>query len=546
MITIHIRNLSIFVLTFLISFILLTSCKTQEAPIISPTLAQIKTQNNSVTTELIAPNETLSILWQLFEQLDSYPTANHSMYQDLIVNLFMSSGNNQNYAIDVDLMNQQLFISNGTTVKQVSNDLVNALLESPTFSALMTSKDPLPELIITHGEVILNHETTYHLVFKTYNDTVKYNSLSTAQNSPTTPFLIMEDQAIDLTFTRLPESLIQTTTNLDTLEYSESPINHNQLILPSNNGHYKIIVKAQFAEDAPFSSSGTIDYALDLIIDYPPSTYFISTNSDSIMLEPGDMTFIVMDHIAINDEIVVNSPFANKVDTFLVDNARYGIIATPSHADFDTYPVTVSIYRDTILIHEQSLSLTLIEKDFEVAHLYVTTSTAAVKTDDNAAKDQPFFDRAWASNIQEPLWEGAFIQPVEGRISTEYGVIRVTNDNWNNTRRHNALDIANTIGTPILAANSGKVVCANPLNISGNTVIIDHGMGFYSIYFHLDAIYIELDSYVSKGDTIGTMGTTGYSTGSHLHFAMRHNGIYLNPWSFFQEGYMADFSAMGQ
>ena len=74
---------------------------------------------------------------------------------------------------------------------------------------------------------------------------------------------------------------------------------------------------------------------------------------------------------------------------------------------------------------------------------------------------------------------------------------------------------------------------AKKLITTGNTIVIDHGMGIFTSYFHMSELLVKEGDFVSKRDVIGKMGSTGYSTGSHLHFAIWMDGTFLNPWTFF-------------
>ncbi|MCR5685217.1 MAG: peptidoglycan DD-metalloendopeptidase family protein [Lachnospiraceae bacterium] len=97
---------------------------------------------------------------------------------------------------------------------------------------------------------------------------------------------------------------------------------------------------------------------------------------------------------------------------------------------------------------------------------------------------------------------------------------------------HNGVDMAAPSGSPILAAADGYVVAASYSATMGNYIMIDHGSGIYTIYMHASALYVSADQKVSKGDTIGAVGSTGRSTGAHLHFSVRVNGSYVSPWSY--------------
>jgi murein DD-endopeptidase MepM/ murein hydrolase activator NlpD len=114
---------------------------------------------------------------------------------------------------------------------------------------------------------------------------------------------------------------------------------------------------------------------------------------------------------------------------------------------------------------------------------------------------------------------GKFAWPISGHITQRFS--------W----YHRGMDIATTIGTPIVAADSGKVVVAGwPDNSGyGNRIVIDHGNGYQTWYAHLSKIAVSVGQTVNRGDLVGLEGSTGRSTGPHLHFEIRRNGVHLNP-----------------
>ena len=116
---------------------------------------------------------------------------------------------------------------------------------------------------------------------------------------------------------------------------------------------------------------------------------------------------------------------------------------------------------------------------------------------------------------------GSFVWPASGRITQGYRFY------------HKAYDIANKSGGPILAADSGTIVSTgwDPSGY-GNKVVIDHGNGFVTLYAHLSLIQVVTGQRVNRGDVIGQMGSTGRSTGTHLHFEIRQGGALLNPGNY--------------
>lgn len=115
---------------------------------------------------------------------------------------------------------------------------------------------------------------------------------------------------------------------------------------------------------------------------------------------------------------------------------------------------------------------------------------------------------------------GQFAWPMSGRITQGF---------W---AGHRAIDIGAPRGTPILAADAGTVVAAHFAGGYGRMVVIDHGNGYQTLYAHMDAFYVEVGQAVTKGQVIGRCGSTGNSTGPHLHFEVRQGGSLLNPFSF--------------
>lgn len=127
---------------------------------------------------------------------------------------------------------------------------------------------------------------------------------------------------------------------------------------------------------------------------------------------------------------------------------------------------------------------------------------------------------------------GVFTWPAPSytRISDDYG--NRIHPTLGIQQFHNGVDMAAPGGSPILAAYDGKVVAADYNASMGNYIMIDHGDSLYTIYMHASALYVSKGAEVSKGSKIAAVGTTGRSTGNHLHFSVRLNGNYVNPWSY--------------
>jgi hypothetical protein len=129
--------------------------------------------------------------------------------------------------------------------------------------------------------------------------------------------------------------------------------------------------------------------------------------------------------------------------------------------------------------------------------------------------------------VPEQSWEGEFSPPVEGKKVGEFGVSRLANHKP--YEFHKGVDLEAPEGTPIRAANSGRVEIASAFKLHGRTVIVDHGQGVMSIYLHMKAIKVRPGQKVSKGDVLGYVGSTGLSTAPHVHWGVYVYGIPVDP-----------------
>lgn len=125
---------------------------------------------------------------------------------------------------------------------------------------------------------------------------------------------------------------------------------------------------------------------------------------------------------------------------------------------------------------------------------------------------------------------GTFINPTSGRYTSDYGWR--THPITGKRSFHSGQDIANSYGTPIVAADGGKVVKASYYGAYGNTVIVDHGNNYSTMYAHLQSFKVSVGDTVSQGQQLGEMGSTGWSTGPHLHYEVWYNGEHMNPRQF--------------
>ncbi|MCR5675153.1 MAG: peptidoglycan DD-metalloendopeptidase family protein [Lachnospiraceae bacterium] len=142
-------------------------------------------------------------------------------------------------------------------------------------------------------------------------------------------------------------------------------------------------------------------------------------------------------------------------------------------------------------------------------------------------------DKAALAEANRRVYNGgvfAWPCPKYTRISDNYGM-RV-HPTLGVNMMHNGVDMAAPYGTAIVAAYDGKVVAADYSSSMGNYIMIDHGSGLYTLYMHCSSLSVSRGKEVSKGQVIAAVGSTGRSTGNHLHFGVRLNGNYVSPWNY--------------
>jgi hypothetical protein len=143
------------------------------------------------------------------------------------------------------------------------------------------------------------------------------------------------------------------------------------------------------------------------------------------------------------------------------------------------------------------------------------------------AADAEIKAKLFATSAPEPLWQGRFRAPVKAPPTDSFGTRRMFNGKLASV--HKGMDFRAPAGTVVRASNSGVVVLARHLYYEGNCVVIDHGLGLYTLSMHFSRIDVREGQHVEAGDKLGLRGATGRVTGPHLHWAVRWQNAYLDP-----------------
>jgi murein DD-endopeptidase MepM/ murein hydrolase activator NlpD len=169
-------------------------------------------------------------------------------------------------------------------------------------------------------------------------------------------------------------------------------------------------------------------------------------------------------------------------------------------------------------------------RHFSVQRLTVPPKMADLdpETERRALAEGEHLQTLYRTITPERLWRGAFTRPVAGTDPPEgFGARRIINGKPR--APHGGADYAAPRGTPVVAVNSGRVALVADYFFPGRLVALDHGLGLYTLYFHLDTVAVGEGERVGRGQVLGTVGSTGRATGPHLHFGAHLAGARIDP-----------------
>jgi murein DD-endopeptidase MepM/ murein hydrolase activator NlpD len=196
-----------------------------------------------------------------------------------------------------------------------------------------------------------------------------------------------------------------------------------------------------------------------------------------------------------------------------------------------TYELAVTIKNGEQPAKHRSYHVLVTKEKFAVEHLKLPKDKVDLddKTLARWKREQEQVRQALADNSALRLWHSSFVEPVNVKRTGIFGSVRIMNGQPRNP--HNGEDIGAPLGTDVAATNDGVVRLTVDHVFSGRGIFVDHGLGFYSMYFHLSEILVKDGDLVRAGQTIGKVGATGRATGPHLHWGVKLNGARVNPYA---------------
>ncbi|MCL1805346.1 MAG: M23 family metallopeptidase [Clostridiales bacterium] len=306
----------------------------------------------------------------------------------------------------------------------------------------------------------------------------------------------------------------------DAFYYSSSLEEVNTLI-PDTDGICYVLISAIWEAERSRQKARSGLYCFAITFDRPA---VFSMNTEDI--DPGELLVFYAEYLMPGEPVTVQSSLPLNLQ-FSPYGKRQMIALAPI-----SYDIRPGTYSTTLSAGGVSKTFDITVKDKEFAVQYVTIDPQIVAETRNEETNMEFQDRInpiLAEHLPELLWRGRATLPVpEGKVLTLFGSRRYINDDVN-SYRHSGLDLQAPVGTEVHAINDGRVLFADYLAYTGHTILIEHGLGLKSWYYHMDELLVAPGDNVHKDDVIGLSGDTGFAAEPHLHLTLSVGETYINP-----------------
>lgn len=240
--------------------------------------------------------------------------------------------------------------------------------------------------------------------------------------------------------------------------------------------------------------------------------------------------------------------FSKEVDEeilkVVMDKKEYGVFAShdTNHSMYALIPINyyetpkqkslTLFYKQGDALKTEEIRISVVDGMYEKEQLKVSQNkvTPNKQESERASREYAQAMQIYGHVTPTSYLDRAFILPMQSAITSDFGRARVYNGSLKGF--HSGTDFRANVGTPIIASNDGVVALVAERFYSGGTVILDHGHGIYTCYFHMSQFDVQESDRVHRGDTLGLSGASGRVTGPHLHFAVRIDGQQVDPLQF--------------
>lgn len=335
------------------------------------------------------------------------------------------------------------------------------------------------------------------------------------------PVLTSTDNRLAFKVDPLPDSAFLQVTDPSGRTVFDGTLENEKLPIFERNGLYDYRLNLCWQdENQPYR--GQYEACFEVIMDLPP----VFELPERVV--QGEMAAFYVYHLPEGVMPVLEVDTQGRLKFFPFEDGYVAYLPTNYATGPGEYRVVYGLEGEPL----NESTLVVLPRDFHIQHLRVSAGIVA-STRNEAAYEQfaRYFPKARQTSADERYYSQPFVLPVPGRLTTEFGQTRYVN-NAPTSYRHSGLDIAAPAGTNVLAANNGRVTLSMELILTGNTVVIDHGQGLFSVYYHMQELFVEEGQFIERGEPVGTVGSTGFSTGPHLHFTMSYFEHNLEPGYF--------------
>ena len=245
-------------------------------------------------------------------------------------------------------------------------------------------------------------------------------------------------------------------------------------------------------------------------------------------MQPGELVVLTMTVPALAEGVRLHA-FGHEIPVFRVDALTWrGLIGIDLAVRPGSYAAKVEA-RTGPRQFQATYPLKVLPRRFPVRALTVDPAlvTPPPEMQARVVREAAELEELWRQSSPERLWHGPFLSPVPRAVASGFGARSLFNGQARSP--HSGADFPSPTGAPIAAPNAGRVVLARNLYFSGNTVMLDHGLGLFSLLAHLSIIGVHEGESVAAGQEIGKVGATGRVTGPHLHWGVRAGGARVDP-----------------
>lgn len=429
----------------------------------------------------------------------------------------------ESFIMYIDVKNKSVYLSKDNDLFKVKKSISDSLLLNDSISSAFVS-DAIKKVDISINDNVFVPSIQYDWSYKKADgsDRIKNGTLSEGGQKA----IIKNDDKIDIKFDVAPDGqsvkvyrdgeVIKTSNSIkeaiQSIQYDgdyliESQLNWNKKNGVDNYGSQTLSFMADVDRIADFDVITKENYPGNIM-----ALQVNNLNSDETVMIKTDVAKEEPEVHPYNDKYVSILP----IDLY-VKPGDYNVSAIFNQGKNNEFTVTKKV--------------NIRKKAFKTQYLTVSEELNNTNNDDKSIQEFIKIVKPTRTvSSSKKLWDGEFLMPVDGRLTTDFAEIRYVNSKISSSR-HSGIDLAAPKGTEVKSPNHGKVVlAASNLLSTGNTLVIDHGMGLFTSYYHLDTIAVKDGDLVKKGDIIGTVGTTGFSTGPHLHYAVSIYNTYVNTY----------------